>query len=413
MALAHFQEFEWEPVVLAVDPEFAENNRDDSLLATIPSDVEIHRVRALPAGVTRRMGIGNLALRCLPYLRSKGNELLADRSFDSVLFSTSMFPVMSLGPGWRKRFGVPYVLDFQDPWLTDYYKDNELQPPGGRIKYALSNMLGRALQPRVVREAAHILVVSPAYPDLLRSRHPELSGKDFTVLPFAGAQSDFEFASSSNAQHEVFTKNDGLSHWVYAGAAGAIMEKSIRAFFAALKLRVDREPQLGRCLRIHFVGTSYAGAAKARKTVRSIAAEFGLDGIVDELADRLPFLTTLRLLADADALLIFGSDDPSYTASKLFPYILARKPLLVIVHEESSIVEMVNRTRSGVVVTFSSDETLTEIAAHIGHRWLGWPATELRTDWDEFDKYSALSMTRCLCAILDSASSKKVERIVA
>src|SRR2546426_4926900 len=73
MALSHFKEFGWRPIVLAVEPKCSENSRDDSLLATIPDDVEIHRVKALPVGVTRRLGIGNLALRSLPYLRSKGN----------------------------------------------------------------------------------------------------------------------------------------------------------------------------------------------------------------------------------------------------------------------------------------------------------------------------------------------------
>src|SRR6266850_2897434 len=235
MALSYFREFGWEAVVLAVDPEFSENSRDESLLATIPNYAEVHRVRALPASMTRRVGVGNLALRSLPYLRAKGNQLLSSRSFDLVFFSTSMFPVMSLGPVWLKRFGVPYVLDFQDPWLSDYYKGSSLKPPGGRMKYAFSNMLGRALQPRVVREAAHIIVVSPAYPDLLRARYPELNGKGFTVLPFSASEKDFELAQVSEISHDIFSSNDGCIHWVYAGAASAIMEKSIRSFFTALQ----------------------------------------------------------------------------------------------------------------------------------------------------------------------------------
>jgi hypothetical protein len=405
MALSHFREFGWEPVVLAVAPEFSENARDDSLAATIPGDIEIHRVRALPVGLTRRFGVGNLALRSLPYLRSKGNELLANHSFDLVFFSTSMFPVMSLGPVWHKRFGVPYVLDFQDPWLTDYYKNSVFKPPGGRIRYALANMLGRALEPRVVREAAHIVVVSPAYPDLLCARYSELSERDFTVLPFAGAESDVQFARASPANHDVFSRDDGFIHWVYAGAAGPIMERSIRAFLAAVELKLEREPELRKRLKIHFVGTAYAGSARVGKTVEPIAAEFDLNGIVEERVDRLPFLVTLKLLADADALMIFGSDDPSYTASKVFPYVLARKPLLVIVHEENSVAEIVSRTRSGVVVTFNSDEPLGDIAARIGSKWCEWPSSDLRTDWNEFDQYSSRSMTRRLSAILDSATS--------
>ena len=406
MALSHFEEFGWKPVVLAVAPEFSENTRDDSLEATIPEKTEIHRVRALPVGLTRLVGIGDLALRSLPYLRARGSQLLSSRPFDLVFFSTTMFPVMSLGPVWRKRFGIAYVLDFQDPWLTDYYRDRALTPPGGKMKYVLSNMLGRALEPRVVREAAHIVVVSPAYPDLLRTRYPDLNGKGFTVLPFAAAESDFELAQGSKIDHDVFVPNDGFIHWVYAGVAGAIMGKSLRSFFTALRSKLQREPELRKRLKIHFVGTDYAEPSRARKTVEPIAAEFDLTGMVDERTDRLPFLATLKLLSDADALLVFGSDDPSYTASKIFPYILARRPLLVLVHEGSPIVNIVNRTRSGVVVTFNSDEAPTDVAARIGNQWFDLPVTESKTDWKEFDKYSARSMTERLCAIFDDAASE-------
>jgi len=410
MALSHFKEFGWQPVVLAVEPECSENSRDDSLLATIPDDVEIHRVRALPVGVTRRVGIGNLALRSLPYLRSKGNQLLLSRSFDLVFFSTSMFPVMSLGPVWLKRFGVPYVLDFQDPWLSDYYKGSSLRPPGGKMKYAFSNMLGRALEPRVVREAAHIVVVSPAYPDLLRTRYPELNGKRFTVLPFAASERDFEFAQASKTSHDVFANNDGFIHWVYAGAAGAIMARSIRSFFTALQSTVERDPQLTKRLKIHFVGTDYAEASRARKTVEPIAAEFELEGIVEERTDRLPFLTTLKLLRDADALLLFGSDDPSYTASKIFPYILARKPLLVIVHEKSSVCDIVRETRAGTLVTFNGEDNLAETASRISSQWFDSQHGATVTDWKEFERYTARSMTASLCSVFAEAIPRTSQR---
>ena len=401
MALSYFREFGWEAVVLAVDPEFSENSRDESLQATIPNYAEVHRVRALPVSITRRVGVGNIALRSLPYLRSKGNELLSSRSFDLVFFSTSMFPVMSLGPVWRKRFRVPYIIDFQDPWLTDYYKGSALRPPGGKTKYAFSNMLGRALEPRVVREAAHIVAVSPSYPAQLRARYPELNAKDFTVLPFAASERDFEFAKALEISHDVFTRNDGFTHWVYAGVTGVIMEKSIRSFFTALQWRLQQEPRLKSKLRIHFVGTDYAHASRARKTVEPIAAEFDLNGVVDERTERLPFLTTLKLLTDADALLIFGSDDPSYTASKIFPYILARKPLLVIVHKKSSVCDVVRETRAGTLVTFSGDEHESEIALRIDSQWLENQPISAKTDWKEFERYTARSMTASLCSVFD------------
>lgn len=405
MALPYLREFGWEPVVLAVAPEYAESVRDDSLLATLPEDVEIHRVRALRSAMTRPIGLGSLALRSLAYLRAKGNEILAKRKFDLVCFSTTLFPVMSLGPSWRKRFSVPYLLDFQDPWLTNYYEDGNRVPPGGKTKFAFSQMLGRALEPRVVREAAHIIVVSPAYPELLRARYPELNGKKFTVLPFAAAERDFEIAGDSDLEHGLFSRDDGFTHWVYAGVAGPIMDRSVRAFFTALRSKLDLDPELSRKLRIHFVGTNYADPSRASKSVEPIAKEFNLNGVVKESTSRLPFLTTLKLLLDADALLVFGSDDPSYTASKLFPYILAKKPLLAIVHEGSSVSDIMNQTRAGSVVTFTNGEEINRIASRICERWPDGSQSLPQTDWREFEQYSARSMTMRLAAVFEAASS--------
>ena len=402
MALPYFREFGWEPVVLSVAAEYSESSRDETLTATLPEDTEIHRVRALPAQVTRTVGLGSLALRSLPYLRAKGNEILASRKFDLVFFSTSLFPVMALGPVWHKRFSIPYVLDLQDPWLTDYYDSNDSTPPGGQIKYGFSKILGKLLEPRVVREAAHIIVVSPAYPELLRERYAKLNGK-FTVLPFAASETDFETAKVMNLEHGVFRPRDGLIHWVYAGAVGSRMEKSLRAFFLALKSELGHDEQLAARLRIHFVGTDYADRSRARKTVAPLAAEYGLSEIVHETTDRLPFLTTLKLLSDADALLVFGSNDPSYTASKIFPYILARKPLLVIVHEQSSVADIVRQCRAGVVVTFGQEDRVESIAERISKEWGNLPVTNSHTDWPEFARYGARAMTASLAGVFDEA----------
>lgn len=405
MALPYFKEQGWEPVVLAVEPDCSENARDDTLLETIPDDVPVHRVRALPVKLSRRVGVGSLALRSLPYLRRKGNDLLSKERFDLVFFSSSLFPVMSLGPTWRKRHGVPYVLDFQDPWRSVDYIGKPHNPPGGKLKHSLSDLLGRILEPGVVANAAHMVVVSPAYPELLRERYPLLKDGFFTVVPFAAAESDFASAKTSTIQHDVFDPKDGRIHWVYAGVAGSILEKSLRAFFTALELKLREDHTLKDQLRIHFVGTEYVNGARARKQVEPMALEFGLAGIVDESTDRLPFLTTLKLLEDADALLIFGSADPSYTASKVFPYILARKPLLVIAHEKSTLGDIVRRTRAGTVISFDGNDPVGNLANRVYEGWFNQRSFRIDTDWKEFEKYSARSMTISLCKVFETATS--------
>src|SRR5947209_4848059 len=151
MSLPYLGEFGWEATVLAVKAECVEGATLDPLLQkTTPYEIEVIRVGAVSSKLTRYLGLGSLAVRALPFLWRSGNRLLepenkqqttdevqqARKKIDLVYFSTTQFPVTILGPIWKRRFGVPYVVDFQDPWLDDYYRRTGTPPPGGKLKYA-------------------------------------------------------------------------------------------------------------------------------------------------------------------------------------------------------------------------------------------------------------------------------------
>ncbi len=276
MSLPHLTEFGWRATVLAVSPEHVEGLEDPLLLETVPQTTRVVRTRALPARRTRRFGLGNLALRVFPYLKREGDRLLSSEQFDLVFFSTTAFPVMALGRRWLRRWGVPYVLDFQDPWLSDYFRDRPDTPPGGHFKYGLSQGLARLLEPYTVKKASHIITVSPAYRDSLLQRYSWLSSDRFTVLPFGAAENDFDVLKSLGLQQTVFDPQDGKRHWVYVGAGGTAMTFSIRSFFQALgRARRNGGGRGLENLMIHFIGTDYAAGDRARETFRPVAAEYG------------------------------------------------------------------------------------------------------------------------------------------
>src|SRR5207302_486281 len=111
-----------------------------------------------------------------------------------------------------------------------------------------------------------------------------------------------------------------------------------------------------------------------------------------------PYFETLKCLVDADALLVPGSQDPKYTASKIYPYILARKPLLAIFHEHSSVVDVLRQTGAGTVITFDSGETVGVLSDKIYRDWFLKPDTRIPdTNWTQFENYAASEMARQLC----------------
>jgi hypothetical protein len=84
------------------------------------------------------------------------------------------------------------------------------------------------------------------------------------------------------------------------------------------------------------MGTSYAAVGQGKPTILPLAEYYSLQEIVTEVTDRIPFYTGLQLLQAADILLVAGSDDPQYTASKLYPYLQTGRPIIAILHRESS-----------------------------------------------------------------------------
>jgi hypothetical protein len=355
--------------VLAVDPACVAAPLDPWQADGLPPDVPVHRVRARSLRWSRVPGLGSVEARCLGALARAGDRLLAQQRCDRVLVSTTAFGCFRLGARWRRRFGVPFVLDLQDPWVNDYYRHHpDIRPPGGRLKYAVADRLHRFHEPRVLRACSGLVAVSAAYLNDIRQRYPFTADLPCLEMPFPGAPEDFKRLDAIPTSDLPFDPGDGLIHWVSIGRGGADLAAALNGFFLALRRYAS--PALLDRLRLHFIGTSYAGAGSGVPTILPVAERHGLSHLVEERTDRLPLSITLASLKAAAALLVIGSDDPAYTASKLVPYLLARRPLLALIHACSPAVPLIQRCGGGTVVTFSSGELPATIAGAIDRVWL-------------------------------------------
>jgi len=404
MSLPYLEEFGWRPHLLTVDPEKVEAAKDNFMREVLPAEISLKSTNAFSPALTRRVGLGDLGIRAYVHLKRGGEQILKTKQIDLIYFSTTVFNVFALARGWRKQFGVPYVLDFQDPWLSDYYdQPNGKTPPGGWTKYRASQFLAKRLEPFSLRKASHVTSVSSGYVDVLKDRYPWLRSEQFTVLPFGASEHDFELLKRMKIRQPIFQPEAGKRHWVYVGRGGADLSFAMRAFLQALKQARENTPETFADLTIHFIGTDYAVPDRARKTVEPLAVELGVADLVHEQTTRIPYFEALQCLLDADAILTFGSDDSSYTASKIYPCILANKPLLAIFHERSSVVEVLRKTNCGSVVTFNANSTIDEVSDQVSKTFFSDQSTvSTGVDWNEFEKYTAREMTRRLCAIFDN-----------
>jgi hypothetical protein len=358
--------------VITTDPRYYTWPIDPRNEELLPEGLEIIRTPALPAGPMRKLGIGDIGMRSLWFHWRSLSQLRRTRSVDLVFMSLPPYATAVLGRLARSQFGIPYVIDYQDPWITNYYwKLPRAQRPGG-AKWALSYGLSRVLEPFAISRVGHVVGVSEGTTQQVMSRYPRLTSVGTSSIPFGGEPADFEYLRGNPGSNLLFDPGDGFIHVSYVGVCIPAMHGALRAVFEAVRLGLQRSPALFTQVRLHFVGTSYAPDAERMYQVLPLAEEMGLGSYVQEHPPRVPYLDSLQMLVDSHALLLLGSEEPHYTASKVFPCILARRPMLGLFHQASSAATIIRQTGAGAVVTFSSQDPLEgkveEVLEALSHR---------------------------------------------
>jgi hypothetical protein len=404
MSLGYFAAFGWDATVVMVDEKYSDLPKDELLIQSIPPDLKIYKVKALNKRWTSKIGLGSIALRSLLYYRKKVNGLLKAGKYDLIYFSTTQFPVCILGAYWKKRFNVPYVIDMQDPWHSEYYQDKpKSQQPS---KYWISYPLNKYLEPIAIKNCDGLISVSKNYIVDLKERYPGIKNIPEASITFASFAKDLEIAKNN---WKLFAPllNPEFKNIVYIGRGGADMYKAITPLFEVLKTGLTTNAVGYKKLRLYFIGTSYAAPGEGLPTISALAKNYGVEGSVIEITDRISFYHTLITLKLADALFIPGSDDPKYTASKIYPYLLTHRPLLTIFNSQSGAVDVLNEFGTRYNYTYDTTKDLPgKIADFLSGVINGVIKLQDYNKAAE-EKYSARHMTERQCALFDNVINGK------
>ena len=401
MSLPYFKKFGWEAEVVTVKSKYSDMLKDDIMLQSIPADIEIHRVKAFDKSWTSRFGLGSLALRSLWFYRQEVNHILRRKRnrIDLIYFSTTEFPVCILGAYWKRKFGVPYIIDMQDPWHSEYYQDKpKHQRPA---KYWFSYPLHKNLEPVAIKQTDGLISVSQDYIDELKKRYPEIKDIPEATIPFGAFEPDKHIAKTNRQLFKPLL-TPGFTNIVYIGRGGADMHNALTLLFEAFKYGLEKHAGLFAQIKMNFIGTSYAPKSKGSPTVIPLAQQFGIENSVVEITDRISYYHTIDTLQQADCLFIPGSDDPKYTASKIYPYLLINKPLLAIFNEASPAIGILKEYGAEHVYGYNTaDDTRLKIYRFL-KAVLDKSIKQPHYNAEAIEKYSAMNMTQRQCEFFDT-----------
>ena len=321
---------------------------------------------------------------------------------DAVLITGSPYYPMLMA-GWiRRRWNVPVVLDFQDPWVSHVGANEPRWSKAG-----ISHRLAVALEPHAVRNADFITSVSKRQNEEMAARYPWLDRTRMADIPIGGDPADFDALRDGTAHDRSGTHRVTFS---YVGTAMPRSQPLLRALFRGLAYMRAYNPCVAERLQFRFVGTSNQPNDSLTFRVRPLAESGGVADLVTEEPARIPFLDALRILAKTDVVLMIGSDEPHYTASKIYPGLMSGRPFLSIFHRMSSSHEILARAGGGLAFafqTFDELETLVPAIAEGLERLATNPGAFGRADPAAYAPFTAHAVAGQFAEVFDRAVQRR------
>ncbi|MCO5285793.1 MAG: hypothetical protein M9898_05225 [Chitinophagaceae bacterium] len=348
----HLPAFGWDPIILTVDEKYYEEKLDWELYKLLPPELRIEKVKAMK--ITRPRLIGDIGLRAFFSMYRKAKQLIREEKIDFLYITIPSFYGALWGRWLHEKTGVPYGIDYIDPWVHQF-------PGSERIfsRHWFATRISHFLEPIAVKKASLISGVAASYFEGVIARNPRLKSRcEFVAIPYGSEQSDHEAINSIDIRPYLFTKEPEKMKLVYAGAMLPKAYAPLEQIFITLANNKDKF----RDVQFHFIGTGKSTTDPYGFNIRPLAERYGLwQSNVYEYPERIPYLDVLVHLNEADGVFILGSTEPHYTPSKVYQAVLSRKPILAILHQASTGVEVIRSSHAGIVLDFDGEQDLEKI----------------------------------------------------
>jgi glycosyltransferase involved in cell wall biosynthesis len=345
--------------------------RDASLTARVPAETEVIRVgggSGLAAWMRlgRGRGAGRRPAGVFAGLRTLSDWWLLPDSYagwsrragavaarrirqggvDAILTSSPPDSVHLAGLDLRRRFALPWIADFRDPWVALHFR----RPPT-----AWHRATHAAMERRVLTGADLVLAASRTHADDLRHPAGSPGPRRLEHLPngFEPGAPD-ETAADAGVPSESF---------VLAFTGTIALMPDTEVLLEALHDLLGRRPEARRRLRAKLVGPFESYHADR-------ATALGLTGIVEFTGPRA-HAATRALQRRADLLLLWKPRGEGYRTmvpGKLYEYLDAGRPVLALLDPTDEAAELVRR--GGGEVLPPGDRV--SLAAAIERHYLAW-----------------------------------------
>lgn len=309
---------DWDVRVVTIDPSAYPD--EDAELAREVASVGVDTV-----GLSRIPGVEHTLLRALPGLRRAIAIAMREHQPDVVLATTPDYH-WALVAAAARRHGVPFALDYPDPWTVlpdDFRTFRQPERLRSRMKWALAPTVERRL---LAQAAFATFATEPIMREYVLSRYLP-AGKAF-VLENGYDEEDFAGVEAESQEGRIRVTHVGS----FGGPRSPLPAAHAVAYAA------ERMPGF----ELSLVGTGDIDLAPEMERILGVTV--GSTGWVPHSEAVRRMLSANILWLDAMAHL------RSASTGKIYEYLRSGRPILAIAHPDSPAAALIRRFDAGRVV---------------------------------------------------------------
>ncbi|MBF0121066.1 MAG: glycosyltransferase [Desulfobacterales bacterium] len=303
----------------------------------------------------------------IPIVLREGIRIIKKNKIDVIYVTGSPWSSMIAGVLLRSQTGVPLVLDFRDPWVSN---------PGFILRSKLSRLIEKKMERKIISNADAVIANTSELRDDFLKRYPFLTiNQVYTINN--GFEDHVDFKAPKNSAFTMVHTGD-----IYFSRNPLPLLQAVYNLIFTKKIPKNR-------LRLFLIGD----LETAIDDVRVLLNTDVLKNVV-QIFSRLPYEKSLKYQIDSDALILIQPDLPLQVPRKLYDYMAVRKPILAITNSFGATASIVNQYGIGEVVTNATDSIQEKVL-------------KLYNEWENFGtKLYPKSLTH------DFINSRQAEKLV-
>jgi Glycosyltransferase Family 4/Glycosyl transferases group 1 len=368
----HLPRAGWQPLVVA-PPQLPWEPVDPQLAWQIPADAI---VRSVPYPASAPKVVRYLAQYAvwLPSAWSACKQMIHEHHPDAILTSGPPHCVHLLGHYLKRKFGVPWVADFRDPWISD----------GSDKPLGLMQRFTRSWEQTVFAQADLVLANAPNACRMLQSVYPQQQSKIVTLTNgFDPRSSPSRYTATSDSCVRLLHAGE-----LYAGRDPLpLMEAIAQANTDALN---------GAAFELNIVGRSETDLSQ---TMDERFASFV------RLHGQQSYRDTLDAMDCADILILFDSPGrKNGVPAKLYEYFRAGRPILALAEPDGDVAAILRE--SGIMHRIASPRDAGQIRQALAELREEMIETDVVADPRRLRRFTREAIAGTLAGMLDSISGQ-------